>query len=70
MLEKIHTQGFVGNEFATDLGVAQEVCSNIDSTVDHGMLAEGTSFLVATTPAGGEHLDKIGEFEFLTPLFW
>jgi hypothetical protein len=69
MLEKIHTQGFVGNEFAADLGVAPEVCSNIDSAVGHDMRAEGTSFPVATTPAGGEHLDNISEFEFLTPSF-
>uniref|UniRef100_A0A2N9F6Y3 Uncharacterized protein n=1 Tax=Fagus sylvatica TaxID=28930 RepID=A0A2N9F6Y3_FAGSY len=43
-----------------DLEVAPEVCSNIDSAVGHSMRAEGTSFPVATTPAGGEHLDNIG----------
>ena len=70
VLEEVHIQGFVRNEFATDLGVAPKVCSNIDSTVSHGMQAEGTSSPVATTPAGGEHLDNIGEFEFPHPLFW
>jgi hypothetical protein len=69
VLEKIHTQGFVRNEFVADLEVAPEVCSNIDSAVGHGMRAEGTSFPVATTSAGGEHLDNIGEFEFPTPSF-
>ena len=52
-----------------DLEVAPEVCSNIDSAVGHGMLAEGASLPVATTPAGGEHLDNIGKFEFPTPFF-
>ena len=52
-----------------DLEVAPEVCSNIDSAVGHGMRAEGTSFPVATTSTGGEHLDNISEFEFLTPSF-
>ena len=67
VLEKIHTQGFVRNEFVADLEVALKVCSNIDSAVDHGIRTEGTSFPVATTSAGGEHLDNIGEFKFLTP---
>jgi hypothetical protein len=31
------------------------------------MQAEGASSTVVTTPIGGEHLDNIGEFEFLTP---
>ena len=69
VLEKIHTQGFVGNEFVADLGVAPEVCSNIDSAVGHGMQAEGTSSPVVITPAGGEHLDNIGEFGFPTSSF-
>uniref|UniRef100_A0A2N9ERL1 Transmembrane protein n=1 Tax=Fagus sylvatica TaxID=28930 RepID=A0A2N9ERL1_FAGSY len=34
---------------AGDLEVAPEVCSNIDSTVGHGMRAEGISFPMATT---------------------
>jgi hypothetical protein len=69
MFEKIHTQGFVRNEFVANLEVAPEVCSNIDSAVGHGMRAEGTSFPVVTTSVGGEHLDNIGEFELLTPSF-
>jgi hypothetical protein len=69
MFKKIHTQGFVMNKFVADLEVAPEVCSNIDSAVGHSMRAEGTSFPVATTPASGEHLDNIGEFEFPTPSF-
>ena len=69
MPEEVHTQGFVRNEFVTELGVALEVRSNVDSTVGHGMQAEGTSSPVATTPAGGEHLDNIDEFEFPTPSF-
>jgi hypothetical protein len=69
VLEKIHTQGFVRNEFVVDLKVAPEVCHNIDSVVGHGMRAEVTSFPVATTSTGGEHLDNISEFEFLTPSF-
>ncbi len=70
MPKEVCTQGFVGSESAMDLGVTLEVCSNIDSTVDHGMQAEGTSASAATTPAGGEHLDNIGESEFPTPFFW
>uniref|UniRef100_A0A2N9IJA7 Uncharacterized protein n=1 Tax=Fagus sylvatica TaxID=28930 RepID=A0A2N9IJA7_FAGSY len=34
---------------ASDLEVASEVCSNIDSAVGHGMRAEGISFPMATT---------------------
>jgi hypothetical protein len=37
VLEKIHTQGFMRNEFVADLEVAPEVCSNIDSAVGHVM---------------------------------
>uniref|UniRef100_A0A2N9GUL7 Uncharacterized protein n=1 Tax=Fagus sylvatica TaxID=28930 RepID=A0A2N9GUL7_FAGSY len=69
VFEKIHIQGFVRNEFVADLEVAPEVCSNIDSAVGHGMRDEGTSFPMATTSTGGEHLDNIGEFEFPTPSF-
>jgi hypothetical protein len=69
VLKEIHTQGFEGNEFVANLEVAPKVCGNIDSAVGHGMRAEGTSFPTTTTPVGGEHLDNIGEFEFLTPSF-
>ena len=68
MPKEVRTQGFVGSESATDLGVTPEVCSNVDSAVDHGMQAEGTSSSVVATPSGGEHLDNIGEFEFPTHL--
>ena len=67
--EEVHTQGFVRNEFAADLGAASEVCSNINSAISHGAQVEGTSSPAATTPASGEHLDNIGEFEFPTPSF-
>ena len=67
--EEVHTQGFVRNESMADLGVAAEVRSNVDSVVGHGMQVKGTSSLVATTPASGEHLDNIGEFEFPTSSF-
>ena len=66
--EEVRTQGFVGDEFVADQGVTPEVCSNVDSIVDHGTQAEGTKSPVATTPTGGEHLDNIGKFEFSTPL--
>jgi hypothetical protein len=69
MPKEVRTQGFVGSESATDLGVTLEVCSNVDSAVDHGAQAEGTSAFAAATPAGGEHLDNIGESEFPTPFF-
>uniref|UniRef100_A0A2N9IK73 Uncharacterized protein n=1 Tax=Fagus sylvatica TaxID=28930 RepID=A0A2N9IK73_FAGSY len=59
VFEKIHIQGFVRNEFVADLEVAPEVCSNIDNAVGHGIRAEGTSFPMATTSAGGQHLDNI-----------
>ena len=70
MLKEVRTQSFVGSESATDLRVTPEVCSNVDSAVDHGVQAEGTSAFTAATPAGGEHLDNIGESEFPTPFFW
>jgi hypothetical protein len=70
MPKEVCTQGFVGSESATYLGVTLEVCSNVDDVVDHGVQAKGTSASAAATPAGGEHLDNIGEFEFPTPFFW
>uniref|UniRef100_A0A2N9G3V5 Uncharacterized protein n=1 Tax=Fagus sylvatica TaxID=28930 RepID=A0A2N9G3V5_FAGSY len=59
MPKEVRTQGFVGSESATDLGVTPEVCSIVDSAVDHGAQAEGTSASAAATSAGGEHLDNI-----------
>uniref|UniRef100_A0A2N9FHF1 Aminotransferase-like plant mobile domain-containing protein n=1 Tax=Fagus sylvatica TaxID=28930 RepID=A0A2N9FHF1_FAGSY len=69
MPKEVHTQGFVRNEFVVDLGVASEVCNNVNNAIGHGMQDEGTSSPAATTTAGGEHLDNIGEFEFHTPYF-
>ena len=69
MPEEVYTQGFVRNEFAANLVAAPEVYSNIDSAVSHGVQVEGTSSPVAATPASGEHLDNIVEFEFPTPSF-
>jgi hypothetical protein len=70
MPEEVRAQGFVGSESATDLGVTPEISSNVDSAVDHGVQAEGTSASAAATPADSEHLDNIGEFEFPTSFFW
>ena len=70
MSKEVHTQGFVGSESETDLGVTPKVCSNVDSAVDHGVQAGGTSVSVAATPTGGEHLENIGESEFSTSFFW
>uniref|UniRef100_A0A2N9GAJ9 Uncharacterized protein n=1 Tax=Fagus sylvatica TaxID=28930 RepID=A0A2N9GAJ9_FAGSY len=35
MPKEVRTQGFVGSESTTDLGVTPEVCSNVDSAVCH-----------------------------------
>jgi hypothetical protein len=59
----------VGSESAMDSGATPEIRTNVDSAVDHGVQAEGTSASAAATFAGGEHLDNIGEFEFSTPFF-
>ena len=67
MSEEVHAQSFVKSESAMDLGVIPDTSSNVDSAVDHGAQAEGTSAPVADMPADSEHLDNIGEFEFLTP---
>jgi hypothetical protein len=69
MPKEVCAQGFVGSESATDLGIAPKISSNVDSVVDYGMPAEGTSASAATTPADSEHLDNIGEFEFPTSFF-
>jgi hypothetical protein len=37
MPEEVRTQGFIGGESVTDLGVTLEISSNVDSTVDHGV---------------------------------
>ena len=56
----------VRNESATDLGVIPKISRSVASAVDHGVQAEGASASVAATPVDSEHLDNIGEFEFLT----
>uniref|UniRef100_A0A2N9IU44 Aminotransferase-like plant mobile domain-containing protein n=1 Tax=Fagus sylvatica TaxID=28930 RepID=A0A2N9IU44_FAGSY len=63
MSEEVHTQGFVESESAMDLGVIPETSSNVDSAVDHGAQAEGTSASVADMPTDSEHLDNIGTGE-------
>ena len=67
---EVRTQGFVGSESAIDSGVTPKICTNVNSVVDHGVRAKGTSASTAATFADGEHLDNIGEFEFPTPFFW
>jgi hypothetical protein len=66
MPEEVRAQSFVRSESAADLGVIPEISSNVPSAVDHGVQAEGASASAAATPVGSEHLDNIGEFEFLT----
>ncbi len=56
-----------------DLGVIPKANSNVDSDVDHGAQTEGANASVADMLFGSEHLENIGEFEFLTsflPLFF
>ncbi len=65
MLEEVRAQSFVRSESAADLGVIPKISSNVPSVVDHGVQAEGTSASAADIPVGSEHLDNIGEFEFL-----
>ncbi len=67
MPEGVHAQGFIESESAVDLRVIQGTSGNVDSAVDHGTQAGGTSASTADVPADNEHLDNIGEFEFLTP---
>ena len=69
MPEEVRTQGFMGSESATDSGVTPEICTNVGSTIDHGVQAKDTSASAVATFAGGKHLDNIGEFEFPIPFF-
>ena len=55
--EETHAQGPVESESVVDLGV---------STADHGVPVEDAGVSTADTLAGSEHLESIGEFEFLT----
>ncbi len=66
MPEEVRAQSFVRSESAADLGVILEISTNVSSVVDHSVQAEGASASATATPVGSEHLDNIGEFEFLT----
>jgi hypothetical protein len=66
MPEEVRAQSFVRSESAVDLGAIPEISSNVSSAVDHGVHAKGASVSAAATLVGSEHLDNIGEFEFLT----
>jgi hypothetical protein len=66
MSEEVHAQGPVESESMADLGVIPEASSNVDSTVDHVAQAEGANASAADILVGSEHLENIGEFEFLT----
>jgi hypothetical protein len=66
MPEEIHAQGFIRSESVVDLGVIPGTSSNVGSAVNHGAQVEGTSVSAADMLIDSEHLDNIGEFEFLT----
>jgi hypothetical protein len=55
--EETHAQGLVESESVVDLGV---------STADHDVPIEDAGALAADTLANSDHLENIGEFEFLT----
>ena len=55
--EGTHAQSLVESEFVVDLGI---------STADHNAPIEDAGASVADTLAGSDHLENIGEFEFLT----
>jgi hypothetical protein len=66
MPEEVRAQSFVRSESVVDLGAIPEISSDVSSAVDHDMHAKGASASAAATLVGSEHLDNIGEFEFLT----
>ena len=66
MPEEVRAQSFVRSESAVDLGAIPKISSNVSNAIDHGVQAKGTSASAAATLVGSEHLDNIGEFEFLT----
>ena len=57
VLGETHVQSLVESESVVDLGV---------STVDHNAPIEDAGASAADTLAGNDHLENIGEFEFLT----
>ena len=62
----VHAQGFMEGKPVVDLGVIPGASGNADSTVDHGAQTEGANAFAADVLVGSEHLENIGEFEFLT----
>ena len=61
IFEETHAQGLVESESVVDLGV---------STADHDAPVEDASASAVDTLAGSDHLENIGEFEFLTSSFF
>jgi hypothetical protein len=61
MLEEPHAQGLVESEPVVDLAVG---------ATDHDVPAGDTGASAADTLAGSDHLENIGEFEFLTSSFF
>ena len=57
ILEETHAQGLIESESVVDLGV---------STADHSAQVEDAGVSAADTLAGSDHLENIGEFEYLT----
>jgi hypothetical protein len=68
--EEIHAQGFVESESVVDLGVIPKASNNVDSIADHGAQAEDAGVFAVDTLVGSNHLENIGEFEFLTSSFF
>jgi hypothetical protein len=66
MPERVHAQDFMEGEPVVDLRVIPRASSNVDSAVDHGAQTEGANASAADMLVGSEHLENIGEFEFLT----
>ena len=66
MPEQVHAQDLMEGEPMVDLGVIPRASSNVDSVVDHGAQIEGANASAADMLVGSEHLENIGEFEFLT----
>jgi hypothetical protein len=64
--KEIRAQGLVESESVVDLGVIPEASSNVDCTADHGAQAEDAGVFAADMLVGSDHLENIGEFEFLT----
>ena len=61
ILEETHAQGLAESESVVDLGV---------SIADHDAPVEDAGASAADTLAGSDHLENIGEFEFLASSFF